>query len=125
MSLVRILDLFLGWFGYSPAVLLNFTAPRWGYRVERALVETRCFIDTTAQRDNLCKTIIRGHAIRMQWVKRILIDVDSIPCMALRRLKIILPGPDCRDFDQNRGEFMMSGPEEFARQCKALGQKTL
>ena len=37
MSLFRILDGFLGWFGYSPAVLLNFTAPRWGYRVERAI----------------------------------------------------------------------------------------
>jgi len=37
MSLFRILDVFLGWFGYSPAVLLNFTAPRWGYRVERAI----------------------------------------------------------------------------------------
>jgi acetyl esterase/lipase len=37
MTLFRILDVFLGWFGYSPAVLLNFTAPRWGYRVERAI----------------------------------------------------------------------------------------
>jgi acetyl esterase/lipase len=37
MSLFHILDVFLGWFGYSPAVLLNFTAPRWGYRVERAI----------------------------------------------------------------------------------------
>jgi acetyl esterase/lipase len=37
MSLFRILDVFLGWFGYSPAVLLNFTAPRWGYRIERAI----------------------------------------------------------------------------------------
>ena len=37
MSLFRILDIFLGWFGYSPAVLLNFTAPRWGYRVERGI----------------------------------------------------------------------------------------
>jgi acetyl esterase/lipase len=37
MTLFRILDVVLGWFGYSPAVLLNFTAPRWGYRVERAI----------------------------------------------------------------------------------------
>jgi acetyl esterase/lipase len=37
MSLFRTLDAFLGWFGYSPAVLLNITAPRWGYRVKRAL----------------------------------------------------------------------------------------
>jgi acetyl esterase/lipase len=37
MTLFRILDVFLGWFGYSPAVLLNFTAPRWGYRVKRAI----------------------------------------------------------------------------------------
>jgi acetyl esterase/lipase len=37
MTLFHILDVFLGWFGYSPAVLLNFTAPRWGYRVERAI----------------------------------------------------------------------------------------
>jgi len=37
MPLFRILDVFLGWFGYSPAVLLNVTAPRWGYRVERAI----------------------------------------------------------------------------------------
>lgn len=37
MSLFRILDVFFGLFGYSPAVLLNFTAPRWGYRVERAI----------------------------------------------------------------------------------------
>ena len=37
MTLFRILDVFLGWFGYSPAVLLNVTAPRWGYRVERAI----------------------------------------------------------------------------------------
>jgi acetyl esterase/lipase len=37
MSLFRILDVFLGWFGYSPAVLLNVTTPRWGYRVERAI----------------------------------------------------------------------------------------
>ncbi len=37
MKLFRILDVFLGWFGYSPAVLLNFTAPRWGYRVKRAI----------------------------------------------------------------------------------------
>ena len=35
--LFRILDVFLGWFGYSPAVLLNITTPRWGYRVERAI----------------------------------------------------------------------------------------
>ncbi len=35
--LFRILDVFLGWFGYSPAVLLNVTTPRWGYRVERAI----------------------------------------------------------------------------------------
>ena len=37
MSLFHILHVFLGWFGYSPAVLLNFAAPRWGYRVERAI----------------------------------------------------------------------------------------
>src|SRR5262245_7234212 len=37
MSLFRMLDVFLGWFGYSPAVLLNITAPRWGYRVDRAI----------------------------------------------------------------------------------------
>jgi acetyl esterase/lipase len=37
MSLFRVLDVFLGWFGYSPAVLLNLTAPRWGYRSERAI----------------------------------------------------------------------------------------
>lgn len=37
MTLFRILDVFLGWFGYSPAVLLNITAPRWGYRIERAI----------------------------------------------------------------------------------------
>ncbi len=37
MVLFRILDVFLGWFGYSPAVLLNVTTPRWGYRVERAI----------------------------------------------------------------------------------------
>jgi acetyl esterase/lipase len=36
--LFRILDVFLGWFGYSPAVLLNVTTPRWGYRIKRALV---------------------------------------------------------------------------------------
>ena len=35
--LFRILDVFLGWFGYSPAVLLNVTTPHWGYRVERAV----------------------------------------------------------------------------------------
>lgn len=35
--LFRILDVFLGWFGYSPAVLLDITTPRWGYRVERAI----------------------------------------------------------------------------------------
>ena len=37
MSLFRILDVFLGWFGFSPAVLINVTTPRWGYRVERAI----------------------------------------------------------------------------------------
>jgi len=37
MSLFRILDVLCGLFGYSPAVLLNFTAPRWGYRVKRAI----------------------------------------------------------------------------------------
>jgi len=37
MTLFRMLDVFLGWFGYSPAVLLNATAPRWGYRVARAI----------------------------------------------------------------------------------------
>jgi acetyl esterase/lipase len=37
MTLFRILDVFLGWFGFSPAVLINITAPRWGYRVERAI----------------------------------------------------------------------------------------
>ena len=37
MTLFRILDVFLGWFGYSPAVLLNLTSPRWGYRVERTI----------------------------------------------------------------------------------------
>jgi acetyl esterase/lipase len=37
MSLFHVLDVFLGWFGYSPAVLCNITAPRWGYRVERAI----------------------------------------------------------------------------------------
>lgn len=37
MTLFRILDVFLGWFGYSPALLLNVTTPRWGYRVERAV----------------------------------------------------------------------------------------
>src|SRR5262249_44407063 len=26
-----------GWFGYSPAVLINITVPRWGYRTERAV----------------------------------------------------------------------------------------
>jgi pimeloyl-ACP methyl ester carboxylesterase len=33
--LFRILDVFCGWFGFSPAVLLNITTPRWGYRIER------------------------------------------------------------------------------------------
>lgn len=37
MSLFRILDVVLGWFGYSPAALLNLTAPRWGYRVKRGI----------------------------------------------------------------------------------------
>ena len=37
MTLFRTLDVVLGWFGYSPAVLLNVTAPCWGYRIERAL----------------------------------------------------------------------------------------
>jgi acetyl esterase/lipase len=37
MTLFRILDVVLGWFGYSPAVLLNATAPRWGYGVERSI----------------------------------------------------------------------------------------
>ena len=37
MSLFHVLDVFLGRFGYSPAVLLNITTPRWGYRVERAI----------------------------------------------------------------------------------------
>jgi acetyl esterase/lipase len=37
MTLFRILDVFLGWFGYSPAVLINATVPRWGYRIERAI----------------------------------------------------------------------------------------
>jgi acetyl esterase/lipase len=37
MTLFHILDVVLGWFGFSPAVLLNVTAPRWGYRVERAI----------------------------------------------------------------------------------------
>jgi acetyl esterase/lipase len=35
--LFRILDMFCGWFGYSPAVLLNITTLRWGYRVEREI----------------------------------------------------------------------------------------
>jgi acetyl esterase/lipase len=35
--LFRILDVVMGWFGYSPAVLLNITTPRWGYRVEREI----------------------------------------------------------------------------------------
>lgn len=38
MTLFRILDVFLGRFGYSPAVLLNLTVPRLGYRVERGLL---------------------------------------------------------------------------------------
>lgn len=33
----RMLGMFLSWFGYTPAVLFNITAPRWGYRVERAI----------------------------------------------------------------------------------------
>jgi acetyl esterase/lipase len=37
MSLFRVLDVFLGWFGYSPAVLINIAVPRWGYRVKRAV----------------------------------------------------------------------------------------
>jgi acetyl esterase/lipase len=37
MTLFRMLDVFLSWFGYSPAVLLNVTSPRWGYRIERAV----------------------------------------------------------------------------------------
>src|SRR5262245_57745637 len=37
MSLFHMLDVFLGWFGYSPAVLINIGVPRWGYRVKRAV----------------------------------------------------------------------------------------
>src|SRR5262245_4052604 len=37
MTLFGILDLFLGWFGYSPAVLINIVVPRWGYLIERAI----------------------------------------------------------------------------------------
>jgi acetyl esterase/lipase len=33
----QILDRFLGLFGYSPAVLINISTPRWGYRVDRAV----------------------------------------------------------------------------------------